>query len=128
MTDQPSPESGYLTVDFRKADGRTLEEVQAQAAELWVRYRPDERAMLSGFFRSIVESVTLCTQNQVTHVLIQVVSDAADPMEQIDADLGTAMARILALIEDPRTGEGARAMWLSIGEQVREMRGNIGQP
>lgn len=128
MTDEPTAASSYFTLDFTRVDGRSLEEMQAQAAELWLRYRPDERVMLSSFFRSIMECVTVQRRDKLTHILVEIKPDPTDPLEQIDSDLGTAMARIRALTEDPRTGEGARTLWLRIAEEVRDMRGRVGKP
>lgn len=115
--------SYYLDLTDMETD--PLEQLQAQAAELWLRYRPDQRRMLTGFFRTILE---LCGSRRHGHATAGVVylePDPTDTLEAVEQDLGTAMARMLAMVDDPTTLDQARMRWSGLLEEAKKLREQI---
>jgi hypothetical protein len=49
------PVQGSYFLNLETVTDNELEQFQAQALELWLRYRLDERRMLNGFFRTALE-------------------------------------------------------------------------
>jgi hypothetical protein len=81
--------------------------------------------MLTSFFHSILSATVLRRQGAATGLLVRLAPHPTDPLEAIDNDLGTAIARMLALTDDPRTPPETAALWRQLIESAVSMRGKL---
>lgn len=117
---KPIGASYYL--DLQTVTDEDVEQFQAQSAELWLRYRVDQRRMLIGFFRTVMEVAGDRRHGRITAAVVKLEADPTDTLDALEQDLGTAMARILALVNDPQTLHRVSELWSGLLAEVQKLR------
>jgi len=116
--------ANFIEIDVEWGDLTAFERGQMyeQARQIENRFAPRDRPNVAGVFGNLAVSALMFDAETMLLSKSYVPKDVTAPDDQYRDDLGTIMAFVLMLEEDPWTLRGVRAAWTKVRHDLEAER------